>query len=167
MEKSLLHVGCGGSPLPEWLQGYKETRLDISPDCKPDIVANMLDMGDIGTFDAILSIHSFEHLYPHEVKQALAEFRRVLNDGGVLMVFVPDLEGVHATEDVLFEAPCGSITGLDLIYGHRELIETMPYMAHHNGFTSKTLHDTLTNNGFSKVAVTRLSNYDMMGAAIK
>lgn len=165
--KKLLHVGCGGAPLPEWLNHYKETRLDINPECNPDIVANMLDLGDIGAFDAILSIHSFEHLYPHEVKRALGEFRRVLNDDGALIVFVPDLEGVQATEEVLFTAPCGDITGLDLIYGHREFIETMPYMAHHNGFTSKTLHDTLTSNGFSKVMVTRLSNYDMMGVAIK
>lgn len=27
MEKAILHVGCGGSPLPEWLKHYKETRL--------------------------------------------------------------------------------------------------------------------------------------------
>lgn len=153
--------------MPEWLNHYTETRLDINPDCNPDIVANMLDLGDIGTFDAILSIHSFEHLYPHEVKKALGEFRRVLNDDGALIVFVPDLEGVQATEEVLFTAPCGDITGLDLIYGHREFIETMPYMAHHNGFTSNTLRDTLESNGFSKVKVTRLSNYDMMGVAIK
>lgn len=167
MDKAILHVGCGGSPLPEWLSHFKETRLDINPDCKPDIVANMMDLGEIGKFDAILSIHSFEHLYPHEVKKTLSEFKRVLNDGGAVIIFVPDLEGVQATEDVLFEAPCGEITGLDLIYGHRDFIEDMPFMAHHNGFTSKTLHDTLANNGFSKVKVTRLSNYDMMGVAVK
>jgi len=167
MQKTLLHVGCGGAPLPEWLADYKETRLDISPDCNPDLVANMMDLGGIGTFDAILSMHSFEHLYPHEVKTALAEFRRVLNDGGALIVFVPDLEGVEATETVLFEAPCGAITGLDLIYGHREFIETMPYMAHHNGFTSKTLKDVLINNGFSKAITTRLADYALMGVAVK
>jgi hypothetical protein len=35
MDKAILHVGCGESPLPEWLSHFKETRLDINHDCKP------------------------------------------------------------------------------------------------------------------------------------
>lgn len=163
----LLHVGCGSDPLPDWITGVKEVRLDIVPDYAPDIVANMIDMGEIGTFDAILCRHSLEHLPPHDVSRALKEFLRVLNPGGVALIFVPDLEGVSATEEVLFESPAGPICGLDLMYGYRKVLEECPYMAHKTGFVSSTLRKELEQAGFSQVSVTRLSNYDMMGVGIK
>jgi hypothetical protein len=63
---------------------------------------------------------------------------RVLKPGGCVVVFVPDLEGVEATDEVLYEAPCGPITGLDLIYGLRSAWP-QPHMAHHTGFVRDTL----------------------------
>lgn len=163
----LLHVGCGSDPLPAWISGVKEVRLDIVPDYSPDIVANMIDMGDIGTFDAILCRHSLEHLPPHDVQKALKEFLRVLNPNGIALIFVPDLDGVSATNEVLFESPAGPICGLDLMYGFREVLEERPYMAHRTGFVSETLKNALEQVGFSTVKVSRLSNYDMMGVGIK
>ena len=165
---SLLHVGCGGDPLPEWAEGrYQETRLDISPDHTPDILASMVDMGEIGSYDAIHCSHALEHLMPHEVSVALSEFIRVLNPGGFAVVFVPDLEGVQATEEPLFEAPCGTITGLDLLYGLRKLLPSMPFMAHKTGFVSDTLRKAFEAAGFSKVEVQRLPNYNLMAVAVK
>ena len=163
--KTLLHIGCGSDPLPAWLSDFKETRLDINEAVNPDIVASMLDLGDIGTFDAVLCRHALEHLYPHEVEIALAEFHRVLKQGGHLMVFVPDLQDVQATDEVLFESPSGPISGLDLIYGFRPATKANIYMQHKTGFVQETLEKAL--QGFSKVVVNRLSNFDMMGAAIK
>ena len=142
-------------------------RLDIVPDYAPDIVADMIDMGEIGTFDAILCRHSLEHLSPHNVSRALKEFLRVLNPGGVALIFVPDLEGVSATEEILFESPAGPICGLDLMYGYRRVLEECPYMAHKTGFVSSTLHKEIEQAGFREVSVARLSNYDMMGVGIK
>lgn len=162
---SLLHVGCGGDPAPEWVDGYDETRLDIDPTHQPDIVASMTDMGDIGQFDAILCSHSLEHLMPHEVAKALSEFVRVLRPGGFAIVLVPDLEGVEATEEVLFDAPCGPISGLDLMYGLRALLPSMPHMAHRTGFVAKTLESALRAAGFSKTETKRLPNYNLMAVA--
>ena len=166
-QRSLLHCGCGGDRLPEWLQDYVETRLDIDPGHNPDIVADMVSLGDIGPYDAVYCSHALEHLYPHDVGTALQEFKRVLNDGGAAIVFVPDLEDVRATDDVLFDAPAGPITGLDLIYGYRKMLKDKPYMAHRTGFTSATLHKAFTDAGFVKAAVTRLSDYAMMGVGVK
>jgi predicted SAM-dependent methyltransferase len=164
----LLHVGCGGEPLPEWARGhFEEVRLDIDESHSPHIVANMKDMGDIGPFNAVFSCHSLEHLYPHEVPQALGEFRRVLADGGYAVIIVPDLEGVQATDETLYEAACGPIAGLDLMYGMRRLIEQMPHMAHHCGFTQNTLHNALANAGFSSVTVRREKCYNLMAVAVK
>jgi hypothetical protein len=167
MEKGLLYVGCGGDPLPEWLHTYKETRLDINPDCSPDIVGDMRHLGDIGKFDCIFSQHSLEHIYPHEVIPTLQGFYDHLNDGGCVLIFVPDLEDVRATEEILFDAPAGPIAGLDLIYGYRKVLKEMPYMAHKNGFVSDTLLTALTSSGFKKSMVTRLAHYAMMGVGVK
>ena len=165
---SLLHVGCGGDSIPEWAGSeFDEVRLDISPDHNPDILASMIEMGNIGPFDAIHCSHSLEHLSPHEVPVALGEFYRVLRDKGFAVIFVPDLEDVKATEDVLFVAPCGPITGLDLMYGLRALLPIMPYMAHKTGFTKKTLGNALKEAGFASVVVERKENYNLMAIAAK
>ena len=167
MQKTLLHVGCGGDPLPDYCSQYKETRLDISETNKPDIVANMTDMGDIGEFDAVFCQHALEHLYPHEVPVALSEFRRVLKTGGSAMVFVPDLEDVKPTEEVILMSPAGPITGLDMIYGYRKVLKEMPHMAHNTGFIEDTLNKAFVDAGFSKVHTKRMGNYNLMAVGLK
>ena len=165
---SLLHVGCGGEPIPDWAQGkYVEVRLDIDERHAPDIVASMTDMGDIGPFNVIYSSHSLEHLYPHDVDTALREFHRVLDDGGFAVILVPDLEDVRPTEDVILNAPCGPITGLDMIYGLRSALANQPHMAHRTGFTSDTLRAALERAGFSGVLVQRMNHYNLMAVASK
>jgi len=163
----LLHVGCGSDALPDWITVGQEIRLDVVGECNPDIVANMVDMGDIGEFDIVFCRHALEHLPPHDVGKALGEFIRVLKPGGTALVFVPDLEGVQATDDVLFESPAGPISGLDLMYGFRPALEQSPYMAHRTGFVQSTLRASLHDAGFGKVAVERIGNYDMIGVGVK
>src|SRR4051812_37274779 len=120
--RTFLHVGCGSTykdqttksfNTPDW----KELRLDINEDVKPDIVGTMLDMSAVAdaSVDAIFSSHNIEHLYPHEVPLALAEFLRVLKPDGFLVVTCPDLQSVCAlvAEDMLNEpayiSPAGPI----------------------------------------------------------
>lgn len=163
--RRVLHVGCGGDALPDWLPG-DETRVDIDPGAHPHIVASMTALGDIGRYDVVFCRHALEHLYPHDVAVALREFHRVLEPGGFVMLFVPDLEDVRATDEVLYVSPAGPVTGLDMIYGMRSLIPTMPYMAHHTGFVSATLQAALRDAGF-KPTVKRLDCYNLMGIGIK
>jgi SAM-dependent methyltransferase len=153
----VLHAGCGGDPLPNYGFGdCEEVRLDIDANMNPDIVASITDMGDIGTFGAVYCSHALEHLYPHDVPKALAEFKRVLNPGGYVLLFVPDLEDARPTTDVLYESPAGPITGLDLFYGHAGLVAAMPYMAHHCGFTADTLLRVFVEAGFDQVVTQRI-----------
>lgn len=163
----VLHVGCGNQEFPEWFDGAEEVRLDVNPDVRTHIVASMVDMGEIGEYDTVYSSHALEHLYPYDVPRALAEFYRVLRPGGQLMLFVPDLEGIHATDDVVYIAPCGPITGLDMIYGYSRELQRMPYMAHHTGFTSKTLAKHLEAAGFVDVVTRRLMYQNLLAIARK
>ena len=165
----LLHVGCGGDPLPQWLRtaGYRETRLDIDERHQPDVLADMCTLGEIGQFQIVLCQHALEHLYPHQVGKALREFLRVLTDDGYAMIVVPDLEGVQPSNDVLFISPAGPIAGMDLFYGFRPKLEEMPHMAHHTGFVSATLDAALLEAGFACAHTRRMDCFNLLGIGIK
>jgi SAM-dependent methyltransferase len=138
-------------------------RLDIDPRTEPDIVGSMTDLGNIGPYDAVACNNALEHLYPHEVNNALREFYRVLKPGGIAVIQVPDLEGVSPTEDLIPEI---GMSGLHLYYGDPALLENFPYMAHHCGFVEATLRRVLEMAGFS-VMTKRLPCHQLMGVGTK
>lgn len=180
-KKTFLHVGCGpkrkdrttaGFNVPEW----HEQRLDIDDRVAPDIVGTMTDMSAVpdAAVDAIFSSHNIEHLYPHEVPKALAEFKRVLRPDGFVVITCPDLQSVCAlvAEDKLTEpaytAPAGPIAPIDILYGHRPaMARGNLYMAHRCGFTQKVLTHTLQASGFATVAAIRRGHpvYDLWALA--
>lgn len=125
---------------------------------------DMLNLHDIGTFDAIYSCHNLEHLYPYQVPRALAEFRRVLNPKGAVIIMVPDLEDIKPDTKIIMDCEMGPICGLDVLYGHHSVLESRPYMAHHCGFIQSTLDSTLKEAGFVDVKVERLGNYNLFGS---
>jgi hypothetical protein len=178
----LLHVGCGmkrkaqttrAFDTPEWT----ELRLDIDPAVEPDIVGTITDMKRVASasIDAIFSSHNIEHLYPHEVPLALAEFLRVLRPEGFAVVTCPDLQSVAAlvADDKLdqpaYVSPAGPIAPLDMIYGHRpDLARGQLFMAHRTGFTRTVLIRTLQEAGFAQVAgMQRARAFDLWAIAGK
>jgi predicted SAM-dependent methyltransferase len=168
--RRLLHVGCGPKNQAKTHPAFQdpglwaETRLDIDPNAKPDIVASMTDMSMIAPaqFDAIFSSHNLEHLYPHDVPTALAEFRRVLKPAGFALIIVPDLQRVgeliaaDKLEDPAYMSPSGPICPVDMLYGFRKsLAAGNLFMAHKMGFTRKTLSQHLLRAGFAAVRAQR------------
>jgi predicted SAM-dependent methyltransferase len=178
--KTLLHVGCGTAPtsrlpecfkLPEW----KEIRLDIDPETRPDIVASItnLEMIATNTVDAVWSSHNLEHLEGYQVPIALNEIRRVIKPGGFALFTMPDLEAIaqlvasNKGEEVLYTSPAGPITPLDMLYGHQKSIRNgNDHMAHRTGFTAKRLSRLLAEAGFDEVRVMCGKNYDLWAIAI-
>lgn len=178
---TFLHVGCGpkrkdrttrGFNTPEW----QEQRLDIDASVQPDIVGTMLDMSALAdaAVDAVFSSHNIEHLYPHEVPLALAEFKRVLRPGGFVVITCPDLQSVCqlVAEDKLtdpaYVSPAGPIAPLDILYGHRPpMAKGNLYMAHRCGFTQKVLTGTLRAAGFAAMGAMRRAHphYDLWALA--
>ena len=167
--KKFLHVGCGPArkenTTAEFSLGHwHELRFDIDPAVTPDIVGTMTDMSEVedAYVDAIYSSHNIEHLYVHEVAEALSEFKRVLKKDGFLVLTCPDLQEVAklVAADKLTEpaytSPAGPITPFDMLYGFRPYIaQGNTYMAHRCGFTEKVLRGTLLENGFASVATMR------------
>ncbi len=156
-------------PLPaDLFPDAVEVRLDIDVRVKPDVVAPITAVGDIGEFDAVYCAHTLEHLYPHQVPIALNEFRRVLKPGGRAIVVVPDVEGLLLSDEVLYTTDAGlEVTAFDLFYGHRRLIEQNPFMAHHCAFTAGLLAAVMQFAGFGTVRATRDSFRNLIGVGIK
>jgi hypothetical protein len=163
--KLLLHVGSGPKnpelvhPLfrtPEWI----EVRLDIDPKVEPDIIASMLDMNAVeyGSVDAVWSGNNLEHLYPHEVPTALREFLRVLKADGFALIAVPDLRRIAQAvvadrlTEPLYDTPAGKVTPLDALFGFGPALAAGNlFMAHHTGFTPRSLDAALRQAGFNHV----------------
>jgi len=181
--KTFLHVGCGPKRKDQTTRafnvpGWIEQRLDIDASVAPDIIGTITDMSAVpeATFDAVFSSHNIEHLYPHEVPVALAEFKRVLKPDGLVVITCPDLQSVCAlvAEDKLTEpaytSPAGPIAPLDILYGHRPpMARGNLYMSHRCGFTQKVMTATLQAAGFVTVAVMRRGHpyYDLWALATK
>jgi predicted SAM-dependent methyltransferase len=146
--RRVLHAGCGRREIdrdifPDWA----ETRLDIDPECYPDMVGSManLDLIGDGEFDAVYTSHALEHLNTHDAAQALREFHRILKPGGFALVIVPDLEG--------------------MIYGHN--VRSSPWMQHRCGYIKSTLERAFVAAGFVRHVVNRASGHNLIGAGSK
>lgn len=178
---TFLHVGCGQKRKDRTTAAFatadwSELRFDIDERVNPDIVGTMTNLSGVASasVDAVFSSHNIEHLYPHEVPVALAEFRRVLKPDGFLVITCPDLQSVCAliAEDKLtdpaYTSPAGPIAPLDILYGHRPaLAQGNLFMAHKCGFTQKVLQGTLQANGFVGIAIRRRVHpaYDLWAIA--
>ena len=179
--KTVLNVGCGPRGRPHGFagfdRGWTELRLDIDPAVEPDVLGTMTDMSAVatGSVDAVVSSHNIEHLYPHEVPLALAEFVRVLKPDGRVLITCPDLQSVCARvaqgelASPLYESDAGPISALDMMYGHRGAMSAGNlFMAHRCGFTLQVLADTLQACGFPRTAgIARPEAFDLWVVASK
>jgi predicted SAM-dependent methyltransferase len=90
MTKRLLNLGCGGRFHPDW------ENLDFSP-IAPSVRAHDLRKGipfPDESFDVVYHSHVLEHFPKGDAPVFLRECHRVLKQGGVIRVAVPDLERI-------------------------------------------------------------------------
>src|SRR5437868_4578743 len=154
---------------------WEEIRFDLDPAVEPDVVGSMTDMHahfSKGSFDAVWSSHSLEHLHSHEIPIALAEFRRILKRDGFALITCPDLETVmtlfleHGATHVVYQSAIGPITPLDMMFGHAASIASGSiHMAHHSGFTAESMGKLLLQAGFAE-AITKRQNFDLWALAL-
>lgn len=141
-----IHMGCGARILPGWIN------IDIQkhPDAKadPEILADArkVPLPD-GCASLIQAIHLWEHFYLWECDALIAEWRRLLKPGGVLVLELPDL--AKCARNLLdgIEGKNPGQLSMWGIFGNPGLND--PYMCHRWGWTPKTLSNFLKENGFT------------------
>ncbi len=165
--KCFINCGCGHRNLlrlPKIFRKpcWREIRVDINPQVKPDIVTSTTDLSvfDDKTVDAIYSSHNLEHLYRHEVILALKEYIRVLKTQGFALITLPDIQQVaryiieRGIDEIIYHSPVGPVTTFDILFGHQaSIVDGNHYMAHKSGFSARSLGRIMLEAGFSEVRV--------------
>ncbi len=132
-----LHLGCGG----KILDGFVNCDLYHDDDrvVKTDI--RRLSFADDGTVDLIYACHVLEHVKRYDVVPTLKEWSRVLKEGGVLYVAVPDFEAVvgHYNANHDLKTIQGLLNGGQTYEGNE----------HYVSFDFSYLSECLRESGFS------------------
>ncbi len=132
----VLDVGCGPGTFTRYLagRGLHAEGIDLSPDMLriagervPEATFRQMDMRVLaypdGTFDGVLAAYSLIHIPDAEVVAVLAEFRRVLRPGGVLLVLGQRGASDHVEDDPLAPGERVFVNFLDAEALRRDLVE--------------------------------------------
>lgn len=92
------------------------------------------------TFDAVYSSHLLEHLYPEQALSCLREAHRILREGGVIRVAVPDLDTMIGEYD--WNDPDAF---LDIFFEGKQRLEKNRHHWHYNALS---LQRVLRRAGF-------------------
>jgi predicted SAM-dependent methyltransferase len=148
--KDYLDLGCGNNISPEfinvdyhWMPGV-DVCMDISKYNLP-INAN--------TLKGIYTEHCLEHIPYTEIPRILKDFYRILKNGGVLRIVVPDGQ-------IYLEEYCKSQLGepysMPIYKGYKTPMESVNAVFRNHGhqfiFDYETFEYLLTDAGFSKVS---------------
>ena len=153
-----LSVGAGPNRgLPRHYRDFEAVTLDVDPDTRPDICADVRDLSALASesFDAVYMAHLLEHFERHELTVVMNEVERVLKLGGFVEIRVPHVQAVFEAvvngadlDDPLYQSAMGPIDALDVLFGHgRSLAEGKNFMAHRTAFTPGLLERVLTSSG--------------------
>jgi len=151
-----INLGSGQRPIAGFVN---VDALADAPDV--DVVADISDVlpFEDGSADLIYAAHILEH-FPHDhVPKMLTEWRRVLRDGGQLLVAVPDLDAIAkmlVARPGWFTPPHSPWVGA--IYGGQK----DEYDFHKTGFNAPWLAYLLNEAGFGEVRrVDRFEDVDV------
>jgi len=146
----MLNMGCGSLRM----EGF--VNIDCRETATTDVVAPAWDLGNFQdeSVGYVYARHMLEHLTIDEAARALAEWRRVLCEGGIVHVVVPDLL-FHARQ-LLGQAECPGWVdrqhahAMAGIYGwQRPDHGGEGEDAHRWGYTPATLERLLVASGFA------------------
>jgi predicted SAM-dependent methyltransferase len=180
LQRRILNAGSGPQAARRMAsvfltQEWEEVRLDIDPNVRPTVVGSITEIKSLfqpASFDAVWSSHTLEHLFAHEVADALDQFKGVLKPDGFALIFCPDLESVaeqllqHGADRVAYVSQAGPITALDMLYGHiASITGGRHYMAHNTGFTADRLGNLLLEAGFPAINIRRDEHFEICALA--
>jgi hypothetical protein len=157
-----LNIGSGNSKL-DWpgINNYKEVRVDLSPECDPHVIDDIVGLSQIpdDTIDLIWACHVMEHIHWHQIPKTIEGFSRILKENGYAIIITPDLESIASMIpggllDEAYPTSEGSISPIDMIYGFRPYIENQgDLQIHRTGYTADSMGRILKNLGQQYIIV--------------
>lgn len=113
-----LNIGCGLDFLPDYFNIDIQDVGKICPgDCKfVQSSCNKLPFAD-RSVDEIYANQLLEHIHPLDIKEILAEWRRVLKIDGVLRIVFPDFDKVVG----IYQSNCGDLSTTEQFMQYLEL----------------------------------------------
>lgn len=136
-----LHLGSGDKYWPGFVNVDKySARADVQSECA------QLPFRD-GAAEAVYAIHLLEHFHRMEAERALAEWYRVLQPGGLLVLELPSLDKMARLIVAQEENIRLTLLGL---YGDPR--DVRPGMAHQWAWSMKELETALDQIGFADVS---------------
>jgi len=134
-----LHIGSGARNLPGYkhMDAIKHEHIDYVGDAKD---LSFLEDGCVGE---IYACHILEHFNRHEIEGVLVEWNRVLRNGGLLRISVPDFSAV--VDEYRENSDLNIVLGL--LYGGQD----HEYNFHYQAYDLKRLTKLLEQAGFSEV----------------
>lgn len=140
--KVLVHVGCGEKNVPGFIN--VDTRPLAHVHVVTDDITSLMDF-DSGTVDLVYMCHILEHIKRSDLNKVLLEMKRVLKDGGVLRVSVPDLDRLIE----VYNAAGGNIESIS-----RQLMggQDHQYNVHYSVFNRQRLSGLFKDVGFREVS---------------
>ena len=153
-----LNIGCGINHA----EGYVnidvqevETAAGVTPDFIAD--AKNIQLPD-ACADEVMAIHVWEHFYRWDCEAVIAEWRRLLKIGGLLVLELPDM--MKWARNILEGIPGDKHPdqlGLWAAYGDPRTKD--PYMLHKWGWSEKSLRAFLEENGFAYALRTKTQHH--------
>lgn len=141
-----LNIGCGGRRI----DGY--TGVDAVERPAADIIAraDSIPLED-GAVDEIMAIHLWEHFYRWECDTVIAEWKRLLKPGGLLVLELPNLR--KCCENILSGRVRGGKEPDQLSYWglYGDPRQGDQFMAHRWGWMPETLKPFLKLHGFTEI----------------
>lgn len=147
-----VNVCAGRHVLPGWIN--VDTVVSTHPKAKgpPQVLADMrsIPLPD-ACADELMCIHGIEHVVVWEGEKAVAEWRRILKPGGLLVIECPDL--VKCCRNVLdgYQVPGKHPDqfGLWGLYGDDSLQDE--FMTHRYAYSPASLRALLRRQGFETI----------------
>lgn len=100
-----------------------------------------------GCADEVFAAHVIEHFFRYDVDAVVAEWKRLLRDGGRITLELPNIEA--AARNLL--AGMSDKMALWPLYG--DWSHGSPYMMHRHGYTPKTITSLLAFHGFKDIRI--------------
>ena len=160
-----LHVGCGKRIFEGWVN-VDVVHNPAAPRA-PDLLCPAHDIPlPSGSVVELTAIHVFEHFYVWEVPRVLAEWSRLMRPNALLVLEMPDL--FKCCQNVLAHGAAHADRkdqfGMWGLYGDPQTEDV--HMAHHWGWTFKSLAPVLQAHGFKNCRES-LTQWHAMGRGVR